>query len=136
MFSTWFGTPFYKAVTSQLRFELILRALRFDNPHTRAERSREGDRFYLIRDLWDTTIANCENILVCGPIMTVDKQLAPTRAKCPFKMYIPSKPAKYGIKYFMVNDSESRYCMNAFPYLGKKSAPPQEDQNQGHYFAL
>ena len=49
-------------------------------------------------------------------------------------MYIPSKPAKYGIKFFMVNDAESRYCMNSFPYLGKGSAPVQEDQNQGHYF--
>ena len=59
MFSTWSGRPFYKAVSSRLRFEFILRALRFDNPATRVERSRQGDKFYLIRQLWDTTINNC-----------------------------------------------------------------------------
>ena len=134
MFSTWSGRPFYKAVSSRGRFEFILRALRFDNPDTRAQRSRGGDKFYHIRELWDTTINNGQSLWVCGPVMTVDEQLAPTRAKCPFKMYIPSKPAKYGIKFFMVNDAESRYCLNSFPYLGKGSAPTQEDQNQGHYF--
>ena len=49
-------------------------------------------------------------------------------------MYIASKPKKCGIKVFMVNDADLKYCMNAFPYLGRGSADPEDDQNQGHYY--
>ena len=62
MFSTWSGRPFYRALYSQKRFEFVLRCLRFDDPDTRGERS-QGDKFYLIRDLWDATIDNCEKFL-------------------------------------------------------------------------
>ena len=66
--------------------------------------------------------------------MTIDVQLEAHRGRCPFRMYIASKPQKYGIKVFMVNDAEFKYCMNAFPYLGRGSADPEDDQNQGHYY--
>ena len=39
--------------------------------------------------------------------------------RCPFKMYIPNKPAKYGIKIVMLCDNKSKYMLNAEVYLGK-----------------
>ena len=50
-------------------------------------------------------------------------------------MYIANKPTKYGFKIFMVNDVDSFYCINGFPYLGRGSAIElTDDQNQGHFF--
>ncbi|XP_068201560.1 piggyBac transposable element-derived protein 4-like [Palaemon carinicauda] len=40
-------------------------------------------------------------------------------------MYIPSKPAKYGIKLFLICDSKSKYMLRAIPYLGKEDTQPQ-----------
>ena len=41
-----------------------------------------------------------------GPIVTVDEALPGFRGRCPFRMFIQNKPAKYGIKLFMVCDAD------------------------------
>ena len=41
------------------------------------------------------------------------------RGRCPSKMLIPNKPAKYGIKIVMLCDNKSKYMQNAEDYLGK-----------------
>ena len=51
--------------------------------------------------------------------MTVDEQLVTFRGRCPFKMYIPSKPGRYGVKIWILADTESKYCYNAEIYIGK-----------------
>ena len=32
---------------------------------------------------------------------------------------MPNKPDKFGIKYWILADVKSKYCLNAFPYCGK-----------------
>lgn len=51
--------------------------------------------------------------------MTIDDHLIGFCGKCPFKMYIPSKPFKYGIKDIMICDNSTEYMINAVSYLGK-----------------
>ena len=33
---------------------------------------------------------------------------------------MPSKPGRYGIRYWILTDAEKHYCYNAIPYLGKE----------------
>ncbi len=33
-------------------------------------------------------------------------------------MYIPNKPAKYGLKMITMNDARNSYTINAIPYVG------------------
>ena len=33
---------------------------------------------------------------------------------------MPSKPGRYGIKFWILADAENHYCYNAFPYLGNE----------------
>ena len=33
---------------------------------------------------------------------------------------MPSKPGRYGIKFWILADAEKHYYYNAFPYLGKE----------------
>ncbi|GAA6087470.1 acetylserotonin O-methyltransferase 2 isoform X1, partial [Tachysurus ichikawai] len=51
--------------------------------------------------------------------MTIDEQLFPTKVCCPFTQYITTKPDKFGIKFWMATDLETKYVCNASPYLGK-----------------
>ena len=84
-------------------------------------------------------ISNCRRLYTAGPVVTVDEMLAPFRGRVPFRMYIPSKPAKYGLKIFMVNDVSSQYALNTIPYLGKNSAHDcarPDDVNQGEFYTL
>ena len=87
------GAPLYKSTMSERRFSLLLRILRFDDLTTRAERAR-SDKFAPMRSLWDKFVDKCRRNYGPGPHLTVDEQLVPFRGRCPFKVYIPSKPAK------------------------------------------
>lgn len=50
--------------------------------------------------------------------VTIDEQLFGTKARSPFTQYMPSKPEKFGIKFWFGVDSKTMYILNAFPYLG------------------
>lgn len=65
-----------------------------------------------------------------GPNVTVDEQLMPFRGRCPFRQYIPSKPAKYGIKIWAACDAASSYAWNLQVYTGKRNGGAPE-KNQG-----
>lgn len=45
--------------------------------------------------------------------------LCPTKARCSLIQYIASKPDKFGIKFWIAADVDSKYMLNAVPYLGK-----------------
>ena len=79
------------------------------------------------------------DVYIAVPVVTVDEMLASFRGRVSFRMYIPSKPDKYGLKIFMVNDARSQYALNAIPYLGKNSiqevARPA-DINRGEYYTM
>lgn len=49
----------------------------------------------------------------------MDEQLVPWRGRCKFLQYLPSKPDKYGLKLFLICDSETAYPLQGIPYLGK-----------------
>ena len=93
MWSAMDGCPLYRATMSSSIFSFLLRALRFDDSETRAERIAH-DRLAPIRKIWDNFIDVCRTCYVPGPHLTIDEQLVPFRGNCCFKMYIPSKPAK------------------------------------------
>lgn len=54
-----------------------------------------------------------------GENLTVDEQLFPSKTRCPFLQYIADKPDKFGIKFWLLVDVESKYLCGGFPYLGK-----------------
>ena len=49
-----------------------------------------------------------------------------SKARCPFTQYIPSKPDKFGIKFWLLVDVSSKYLCNGFPYLGREAKPPNQ----------
>ncbi|CAJ0968605.1 unnamed protein product [Ranitomeya imitator] len=93
---------------SRDRFKMILRFIRFDNENTRAERV-QTDKAAPIRDIWTMLNSNLERAYKPYHCITVDEQLFPFRGHTKFTQYIPSKPAKYGIKIFWACDSSNAY---------------------------
>ncbi|VEN54762.1 unnamed protein product [Callosobruchus maculatus] len=110
----------YKATMSRERFKFLINCLRFDDKTTRGTR-KETDPLAAVRVIWDQLIDNCRNYYKAGSYITIDEQLLAFRGRCPFRMYIPNKPAKYGLKIVIVCDSGTKYMIDASPYLGKKT---------------
>ena len=68
-----------------------------------------------------------ENSICCykpGENINIDEQLFPTKYRCKFIQYMPNKPVKFGIKFWLAFDVESKYILYAIPYLGKDDSRP------------
>ncbi|XP_067614094.1 piggyBac transposable element-derived protein 4-like [Eurosta solidaginis] len=108
------------AAMSCKRFEFLVKFLHFDDRNTRDDR-KKTDKFAPIRNIWELFIKQCRDLYKPGSYVTIDEQLLAFRGRCPFRMYIPNMPAKYGIKIVLVCDIRSKYMIDASPYLGKKT---------------
>ena len=53
----------------------------------------------------------------------VDESLVGTRGRTAMLQYIPSKAAKFGVKFWVLAESASGYVHNIKCYLGKKFSP-------------
>ena len=68
-----------------------------------------------------------------GSNVTIDEQLLSFRGRCIFKMYIPSKPDKYGLKIVSLNDSKTHCMINAIPYCGNVSGRDEGEAIPTYY---
>ncbi|UYV64491.1 hypothetical protein LAZ67_3000962 [Cordylochernes scorpioides] len=106
------GRDIFRSVMSVKRFLFLLLCIRFDNFKTRCKE----DRLSPIRDIFQTIIEKFQSCYTPAEYLTVDEMLVGFRGKCPFKIYIPSKPNKYGIKIVILPDSRTHYMYNAMVY--------------------
>ena len=108
--------PVFTATMARQRFTDILKFLCFDNHATRAER-QATDKLAPFRDLWTMFQAQLPKYYVPGIDLCVDEQFVAFRGRCSFHQYIPSKPAKYGMKIWWCCDTETSYPLKCEIYL-------------------
>lgn len=122
------GTDLCIATMSRQRFHFLLRCLRFDDLNTREQR-RQTDKLAPIRDLFTKFNEIIKKHYTLGDTVTIDEKLEPFRGRCPFRQYMPNKPAKYGIKIFVMADSRAYYAARLEVYTGKQNAGPHSVSN-------
>lgn len=110
------------------RLRLLLRCLMFDDTNTLEDR-RQGDKLAPIREVFEVFVDSCRKSIIPGPNLTVDEQLVAFRERCPFRQYIPSKPAKYGIKVVALVDVGTMYTANLEIYAGLQPYVPFQVSN-------
>ncbi|XP_054737776.1 piggyBac transposable element-derived protein 4-like [Anastrepha obliqua] len=119
LFDRSYGGTTYISIMTKARFKFLMSCLRFDDKSARLQIVE--DNFAPIRKIWEMFIQKCRENYTPGEYLTIDEQLLAFRGKCSFRMYIPNKPAKYGLKMVMICDSGTNYMVDAMPYLGKGS---------------
>ena len=119
LWDTKWGCSVFSETMGRDQFIEIMKCLQFD---IQAERRRnlETDKFCLASTVWNLFIENCKMAYTPNQNLTVDEQLLPCKARCKFMQYIASKPDKFGLKFWLLVDAESKYVFNGFPYLGKR----------------
>lgn len=65
-----------------------------------------------------------------GCLLTVDEMLVKFRGRAPFRVYMKSKPGRYGLKVWTVVDTKTSYVVGYQIYEGKP-AGGQPERNQG-----
>ena len=82
---------------SRERFRVIWRMLRFDDKSTRVIR-QETVKLAAISEFLSLLAQRFKTAHLPGNSVTVDEQLVRFFGHCNFRVYMPSKPDKYGIK--------------------------------------
>lgn len=123
------GTELIYLVMSLKRFRFLLRTIRFDDIRDR-ELRKQHDKLAPVREIFEKLVANYKKQFVPGEFMTLDEQLVAFRGRCPFRQYIPNKPAKYGIKIFLLTDAKVPYSYNLEIYAGTQPPGPYEQSNK------
>lgn len=117
-----FGPEIYRCIMSETRFRFLISCIRFDDKRIRDPQ----DKFAPIRTIWERFISNCTKNYTPHSYCTIDEQLLGFRGNCPFRVYIASKPDKYGLKIMTMCDSRTFYMVSAIPYIGKIKRPDKE----------
>lgn len=120
------GRPIFNKAMSRNRFTDLMACLRFDD----REQRNPNDKFSPLRSIFGKIVKTFQKVYKAGAAITVDEQLVKFRGRCRFKMYIPSKPGKYGIKLWALTDADTYYCLNLLPYVGRTGNVPEKHQGQ------
>lgn len=123
------GVEIFRLVMSEQRFHFIQSCLCFDDDTTRVQR-KQLDNLAPIRELFEAFVQNCKTTYSPGECLTIDEMLIAFRGRCKFRQYIPSKPAKYGIKIIALVDATNYYILNLEIYAGKQPTGPFAASNK------
>ncbi|XP_055079099.1 piggyBac transposable element-derived protein 4-like [Periophthalmus magnuspinnatus] len=141
------GRAVFRATMPLKTFRSYSSVLRFDDRETREARraalsssssssSSYGDKLAPVRKLWDAWCQRLPLLYDPGPEVTVDERLVAFKGRCPFRQYMPSKPAKYGIKLWAVCDARSSYAWKMQVYTGKPRQGAPAEKNLATRVAL
>lgn len=113
------GRDIFRATISLKRILILLMCLRFDNKTDRQERVQD-DKAAAISWVFNRVVENSQLNYSPFEHVCVDEMLVPFRGRCKFKVYMPKKPAKYGLKVMVMADAKTHYFLNGYVYTGKK----------------
>jgi hypothetical protein len=120
-----FHCPTISNIMTRDRFMKLRRCLHLTNPAT-YEHIQKGDPGYdklrQVRWFVDEIQNACMREWSLGKFVTIDEMMVRYKGSyCPIRQYMPKKPEKWGIKFWVLTDSVSKfiYCFDI--YCGKKS---------------
>ena len=101
----------------------IMRFLRFDLRSKKSARW-QTDKFALISDISNRSVDNSISCYQPGKNITIYEKLFLRKSLCRFIQYMPNKPDKFGMKFWLAAGVESKYILDAILYLGKDKSRP------------
>ena len=110
-------TPFFGQTMSRNRYQNILKFLHFNDNAARP--SDSTDKLYKLRPIHDKIVENWRTLYNPGEQISIDEGMLKWRGRLSFRVYNKDKPTKYGIKAYILADSNSGYCWNMDIYHGK-----------------
>lgn len=122
------GFGITRKIMSYKRFLFLLLCIRFDDRNTREHR-KQTDKLAAIRAIFEKFVTNCKEIYSLGEYATIDEKLEAFQGRCSFIQYIQNKPAKYGIKMFVLCDAKTHFISNIEIYCGQQSEGAYKVQN-------
>ncbi|XP_070550472.1 piggyBac transposable element-derived protein 4-like [Ptychodera flava] len=126
-------TPFFPNCMSRNRYEIILQFLHFnDNEAMPVDRSSEDfDPLYKIRPVYDIITRRFQEVYHPNKCLSLDEAMVPWRGNLAMRVYVPSKPDRFGMKAFTVNEAKTGYTIAYNLYTGRNFNPyPDAEESE------
>ncbi|KAG5277832.1 hypothetical protein AALO_G00091870 [Alosa alosa] len=109
------STPHFNKTMARNRFQQIWSFLHFSDNQA----NNGTDRLYKVRPVLDYVLSKFDELYQPNSNICIDEGTMAWRGRLTFKVYNPQKPIKYGIKSYIICDSETGYCFGMKPYCGE-----------------
>jgi hypothetical protein len=118
-----FHCSIISSIMSRDRFTCLQRCLHITNPDT-YEHIEKGDPQYdklrQVRWLVDEICSACKREWSLGKFLTIDEMMVCYKGSyCAIRQYMPKKPEKWGIKFWILADADSKFIYCFEVYCGK-----------------
>ncbi|XP_028406799.1 piggyBac transposable element-derived protein 4-like [Dendronephthya gigantea] len=117
------GNPGFKTTIPLRRFWILKKYFHISDPR----QENATDKLTKIRPLISKLENAFQNAYVPGKNISIDEGLVKFNGRLPFKQYMPKKPNKFGIKVWMLDDSDTYYVPRFQVYLGKQQNDNEND---------
>ena len=102
------------------RFELLLRFLHLNDSRQHPSKGDpQYDKLYKIRPMQDKVVHQFKSVYLPTCNVSVDESIIGFKGRLLFVQYMPKKTTKWGIKAWVLAESESGYAWNIKIYTGK-----------------
>lgn len=128
------GRPIYSAGMSKRRFKALLVLIRFDDRAARIQREAAGEpnpnKLEPLQEVFDMFNRNLRANYNPGMNLCIDEMLCLFRGNAPFRVYMKSKPGKYGLLLRMLSDVKTKLVIQTAPYGGPIGDTPSKKPQQ------
>jgi hypothetical protein len=122
----WSNNPLYKtAIFGQViprnRFQLMLEFFHLNESANEPDRNDPNrDRLYKLRPILDLLFDTFQAIYMPSENIAIDESLLLWKGRLVFRQYIPLKPARFGIKIYLLCESSSGCTFRFRVYTGRE----------------
>ena len=109
--------PWFRRTFARDRFLQILRVFHIsDNSQ---QQNHQDDKLFKVRPLIDLLAERFKIMYQPGEHLSIDESMIGTKCRLSFIQYLPNKPTKWGVKMWVLADSETAYISRFAIYTGK-----------------
>lgn len=124
-----FSTPFANSIMSLNRFEKIMKFLHFSNNENYNASEHPCPQLHKVWEVYKAVNSNFQKIYVPERDISIDESLMPSKHHLSFLQFIPSKRARFGVKFFVMCESNSGYILKTIAYTGNSTERNKEVEN-------
>ena len=120
--TSWpFFTDSIRKIMSRDRFLLFLKFFHLNNNERYISRGQPGfDRLFKVRPLISHLVSRYKSSYIPSQCVSVDESMINFRGRLSLLQYLPKKPKKWGMKAWVLADSDNGYAWNWDLYTGKR----------------
>lgn len=115
-----FDIPSFNKIMSRNRFSQIWRFLHFcDEANIPAADDPNRDKLFKVRPMLDLLLPRFQSVYVPSKNISIDESMIPFKGRIGFRQFIATKRVRFGIKVWVLAESDTGYISRLQVYTGR-----------------